>query len=345
MTNVRGAGIGLLALLFLAAVVGPSMLGQFDLLQLSSFAAMALATLGLAFAWGYVGILSFGHAAFFGLGAYAYAIATTNLGDSTLAVPLAVLLPVCFSVLLGYFLFFGRIGQVYLAVITLCVTLILFSFMNSTADPSYRIGTAPLGGFNGMDAVPPLNWPWQPDAPLTPAEMFQLCFATLGLTYYLLRLILRSGVGRIMVAVRENELRSELTGYDVRLYKMLAFMVSAAVAGLGGCLFTANNGYVGPTVFDLNQASQFVLWVVAGGLGTLAGPMIISFGFQYLQIFLGTRQFLNTSLVFGAIIIFFVVLVPRGLLPTLQDGAKALRRRVPAVTGRSRMTRRIAKRI
>src|SRR4029079_2374643 len=117
-----------------------------------------------------------------------------------------------------YLLFFGRVGDVYLAVITLCVTLILFSFMNSTADPSYQIGSALLGGFNGIDSVPPLNWPGQPDAALDPAEMFRLCLIVLAAAYGLLRLLLRSSIGRIMVAIRENELRSELIGYDVRLY-------------------------------------------------------------------------------------------------------------------------------
>ncbi|MFZ5782134.1 MAG: branched-chain amino acid ABC transporter permease [Pseudomonadota bacterium] len=325
--NVRGASsLVLIAFLVGGAAAGPFLLDAFDLLQLSTFAAMALATLGLAFAWGYVGILSFGHAAFFGLGAYAYAIAVVNFGDSTWAVALAVILPACFSLLLGYFLFFGRLGDVYLAVVTLCVTLILFSFMNSTSDPAYRIGTAPLGGFNGITAVPPLNWPGQPNEPLSPEAMFRLCLIVLALVYGLLCTLLHSGAGRIMVSIRENELRSELLGYDVRLFKMLGFMISAAIAGVAGCLFTANNGYVGPTVFDLNQASQFLLWIVAGGLGTLAGPVLASFGFQYLQSFLGTSQLLNTFLVFGAIIIFFVVLVPRGILPTVRDGALALRR-------------------
>ena len=128
-------------------------------------------------------------------------------------------------------------GDVYLAVITLCVTLILFSFMNSTADPWYRIGAATLGGFNGIDAVPPLNWPGKPDASLLPADMFRLCFVALAVTYYLIGRLLRSDAGRILIAIRENELRSELVGYDVRLYKLFAFVVSAAVAGLGGaCL-------------------------------------------------------------------------------------------------------------
>jgi ABC-type branched-subunit amino acid transport system permease subunit len=335
---------GTALLLVMLAAVGPSLLSQFNLLQLSSFAAMALATLGLALAWGYVGILSFGHAAFFGLGAYAYAIAAINFGDSTLAILLAILLPAAFSVLLGHFLFFGRVGDVYLAVITLCVTLVLFSIMNSTANPWYHIGAATLGGFNGIDAVPPLNWPGKPDASLLPSDMFRLCFLALAATYYLIARLLRSDVGHILIAVRENELRSELVGYDVRLYKLFAFVVSAAIAGLGGCLFTANNGYVGPTVFDINQASEFLLWVIAGGLGTLSGPMIASFAFQYFQTFLGTNQVLNTSLVFGAIIIFFVLLVPRGILPSLIDGAGSLLAIVRAVKGRVRAERWIERR-
>jgi ABC-type branched-subunit amino acid transport system permease subunit len=240
---MKGAWIALSArygtalLLVVLAAVGPFLLSQFNLLQLSSFAAMGLATLGLALAWGYVGILSFGHAAFFGLGAYAYAIAAINFGDSTLAILLAVLLPAAFALLLGHFLFFGRVGDVYLAVITLCVTLILFSFMNSTADPWYRIGAATLGGFNGIDAVPPLNWPGKPDASLLPVDMFRLCFVALAVTYYLIGRLLRSDAGRILIAIRENELRSELVGYDVRLYKLFAFVVSAAVAGLGGPVY------------------------------------------------------------------------------------------------------------
>lgn len=339
------SSFGFVALLVGLAAVGPFLLDQFSVLELSTFAAMALATLGLSLAWGYVGILSFGHAAFFGLGAYGYAITTINLGDSTLAIPLAIALPGCFSLLLGYFLFFGRVGDVYLAVITLCVTLILFSFMNSTADPSYHIGSALLGGFNGIAAVPPLNWPGDPDTPVMPSAMFRLCLLALAITYYLVRRLLRSDIGRVLVAIRENELRTELLGYDVRLYKLLAFTISAAIAGLAGCLFTANSGYVGPTAFDLNQASEFLLWVVAGGLGTLVGPVIASFGFQYLQTYLGTNQFLNTSLVFGAIIIFFVLVAPRGILPTLIDAPNFASTFMRSLRGGWRAERRLERRI
>ena len=316
--------------LLLLAVVGPRVFELFGLIQLSSFAAMALAALGLAFLWGYLGILNLGHSAFFGLGAYAYAIIAINMGGSTLAVLGAIAAPSLFAVILGYYLFFGRLTDVYLGVITLCVTLVLFSFLTSTADPAYRIGSAVLGGFNGMSAVPPLNWPGRPDDFLSVEATFRLCFLALTATFAALVFLRGSSIGRIMVAVRESELRSELLGYDVRRYKLLAFAVSAAVAGLGGALFTSVNGYVGPTAFDLNQASQFLLWVIAGGLGTLAGPAIASFAFQYIASILGTMQTINTQLIFGAIIIAFVLLKPR---ERILAAAAKLKQRVAAADG------------
>lgn len=315
--------------ILLLAALGPSVFEMFGLVQISSFAAMALAVLGLAFVWGLLGVLSLGHAAFFGLGAYAYAITVINLNESSLAVAAAIALPALFSVVLGYFLFFGRVSDVYLGVITLCVTLVLYNFTSSTADPSYRIGAAPLGGFNGITAVPPLNWPGDAEQMLEVETMFRLCLIVLALVYAALVALRRSSIGRIMVAVRESELRSELLGYDVRLYKMLGFTVSAAVAGLAGALFTAVNGYVGPTAFDLNQASQFLLWVIAGGLGSLAGPVIMSFVFQYLSTTLGTTG-VNTDLVFGTIIMLFVLLKLRERLPALWG--RVLRFRRPSTT-------------
>jgi ABC-type branched-subunit amino acid transport system permease subunit len=309
----------LIAFALLLAGTGPYFLGMFGMVKLSAFAAMAIGALGLAFAWGYLGILSFGHAAFYGLGAYAYAIGVINWQDSTPAVLLAIAVPSGFALLLGYFLFFGRVGDVYLGVITLCVTLVLYSFTTSTADPYYRVGSALLGGFNGITAVPPLNWPGRPDDALSIEQAFRLSLIVLAMVYYLLGMLRRSSVGRVLVAVRESEVRSELLGYDIRLYKLLGFLVSAAAAGLSGALFTALGGYVGPTVFGLNQASQFLLWVIAGGLGTLAGPMIASFGFQYLATFLGTSGLLESDIVFGLVILLFVLLAPQGLLPAIQN--------------------------
>lgn len=312
--------------LLLAALVGPVLVEPFELVRLSSFATLAIAVLGLAFVWGVFGVLSLGHAAFFGLGAYAYALAAPNLGDSTPALALAVIIPVAFSLALGYFLFYGRLTDVYLGVITLCVSLIFFSFTTSTADPSYRIGDVHIGGFNGISAVPPLNFPGAPDEYLSIEATFQVCAIALAVLYALLALTRASNLGHILAGIRESELRSELLGYDIRFYKLVGFAIGAAVGGLGGGLFAAVGGYVGPTVFNLAQASQFLLWVIAGGLGTFAGPLIASFGFQFLGNWLGANQFLNTDLVFGATTLLFVLLAPDGLLPMLRKNMLRLTR-------------------
>lgn len=124
-------------------------------MQLTVFAAMAILALSLGFIWGYGGILCFGQTSFFGLGAYAYAIAAINFGDSTPAIVLAVLLPVIFAALLGYFMIYGGVSDVYLGVITLTVSLILLNLVNSTAGDFYKIGSARLGGFNGIPGCPP----------------------------------------------------------------------------------------------------------------------------------------------------------------------------------------------
>src|ERR1700761_1416301 len=125
-------------------------------------AVWALFALSLALMWGYAGILSFGHAAYFGLGAYTYAIASFNIGESTVPLLLAILVPMVFAAIIGAMMFYGRISDVYLGVITLVVTLILNRFMNATAGDTYRIGNARLGGFNGIPAFPILNVPGDP---------------------------------------------------------------------------------------------------------------------------------------------------------------------------------------
>lgn len=306
------------------ALIGPHVLDPFNLVNLSAFSALAIATIGLAFAWGTLGILNLGHAAFFGLGAYAYAIAVPNLGDSTAGLLLGIAIPVTFALMLGYFLFFSRLGDVYLGVVTLCVTLIFYAFMTSTADPWYHIGSVPLGGFNGISATPPLNIPGDSQAYLSVEATFSLRFLILAGVHLLLTLLRASDAGRIMVAIRESELRSELLGYDIRFYKIAGFAISGAVAGLGGALYTSVTGYVSPNVFDLGQASQFVLWVIAGGLGTFAGPVAASFGFQFLSSQLGANQVFNTELIFGATILVFVMLAPQGVLPMIQNIAALL---------------------
>ena len=158
---VAGAGV-------LFTLVAPSVLELFTIINLTTAIALAVLALSLALVWGYGGILCFGQTAFFGLGAYAYTIAAINFGGSSWAILVAVLVAAAFAAVLGYFMFYGRVSDVYLAVITLTVSLILYSLIRRTSGPDYRIGKSLLGGFNGITS-PPLSLPWDTSSVLPPS--------------------------------------------------------------------------------------------------------------------------------------------------------------------------------
>lgn len=315
-------------LAFAIAAIGialaPGYLEIFTLMQVTLFAAMAVLSLSLAFIWGYGGILSFGQTAFFGLGGYTYAITAINFQDSTQGILLAIFIPGVFAAILGYFVFYGRISDVYLGVITLTVTLILFNVINSTSGDEYHIGTALLGGFNGIPAVPTFNMPFDPQSPLSPEASWWTTGSILLIIYLGLRLLLASPFGRVVVAVRENETRASLLGYDPRMIRLITFIIGGAVAGLAGALYVNWGAFVGPTIFSLSLSAEIIIWITIGGLGTLLGPVLGCFLIQYIVASIGSQQTFNSNLVLGAVLIVFVLLLPKGLVPTIRDLALRL---------------------
>jgi branched-chain amino acid transport system permease protein len=320
MTETHKLVAQMVAVLIAAIVAAmlPYYLDLFDLMQLTLFAAMAVLSLSLAFIWGYGGILCFGQTAFFGIGAYSYAVAVGNFGDSTNAILLSMLLPAFFAAALGYLVFYGRISEVYLGVITLTVTLILFNVVNSTAGDEYTIGTVRLGGFNGIPAVTTFNMPYDPSYLLSPEESWWVTAGTLIGVYLLMRLLLFSRFGRVIVAVRENETRASLLGYDPRFIKLMTFVIGGAVAGLAGALYANWGAFVGPTIFSLSLSAEIIIWITVGGIGTLLGPIIGCFVIEYIVSQIGSQQTFNSNLVLGVILVGFVLLLPKGIVPTAQ---------------------------
>jgi ABC-type branched-subunit amino acid transport system permease subunit len=313
-------GLVAVGVLGLALLIGlPIFLDLFALLQVTLYAIFGILALSLAFIWGYGGILCFGHSAFFGLGAYTYAVAVINIGESTGPLLLAMLLPAVLAAALGYFMFYARISDIYVGVITLTLTLIFYNCINSTAGPAYHIGDALLGGFNGMPNVPSLNIPFLPDETLEPLGMFLLCGALLLIVYFALHGLLVTRFGRVLVAIRENEQRVEFLGYDARLHKLVAFSIGGALAGLAGCLYVAWGNYVSPPVFSVVQSAQMIIWLMVGGVGTLLGPVIGAVAISWLTVKIGTQQVVNASVVLGAVLLVFVLLVPRGVAPMVTE--------------------------
>jgi urea transport system permease protein len=313
----------------------------FETHTLSLLLIWALFAMSLGLMWGYAGLLSFGHAAWFGLGAYTYAVAAVNIGESTAPLILAILVPALAAAIVGAMMFYGRISDVYMGVITLVVTLILFNFMSATAGYAYKIGDARLGGFNGIPGFPVLNAPGYPEVSLFGTPMYYVCAAALLGCYLLSRWVLARSFGRVLVGIRENEARCELMGYNVPACKTAIFALSAAMAGLAGCLFANWAEIVTPSVFSLRQTAEVIIWVLVGGLGTLLGPIAGAMILGAVKLYLGEQTVVDNSLVLGLLLIVVVLGFRRGLVPSLQawwdsrvrprlqaPGATAARRRL-----------------
>lgn len=302
----------------------------------------ALFALSLGLMWGYAGLLSFGHTAYFGLGAYVYAIASINMGESTIPLLLAILIPALVAAVIGAMMFYGRISDVYMGVITLVVSLILFKFMSATAGDQYRIGDARLGGFNGIPGFEVLNVPGFPELSLFGVPLYYVTVVSLLGCYLISRWILARSFGRVLVGIRENEARCELLGYGVPAYKTAIFSISAAMAGLAGCLFANWAEIVTPGVFSLRSAAEVIVWVIVGGLGTLVGPIFGAIALGMLKLLLGEQTLIDNSLVLGFILVVVVLAIPRGVVPALQSwfGRRARIRTQRAVHVRAR--RRVA---
>lgn len=310
-----------LVLLFL----GPLFWDLFQIMQITQYVVLSVYVLSLAYIWGFGGILSFGQAAFFGLGAYTFSVAAINMGETTFPFVLAFAIPAVFGAALGYFMFYGKLSDVYMGVVTMVVTLIFWKLINHTAGPEYAIGDARLGGFNGIPSVPVLNVPGDAQAWLDPGQMFQVFMAILTLLYVLLRILIASDFGRISMGIRENETRAALLGYDVRRHKVIMFALGAGIAGMAGGMWATYQTFIDPNVFSLEMSAKALIWTMAGGVGTLAGPIFAVVLLQYLSLKLGEMHILNNNFILGGIMMVLVLLVPKGGLPTLRDGIAALR--------------------
>lgn len=287
------------------------------LFNISVILLLAILALSMSFLWGFCGMLSFGQTAFFGLGGYTYAVLSLNFGETTGAFVAALIVPALFAAAVGYFMIYGRISGMYFAVITLVVTLMLDKGIRATSGVQYVIGDVRLNGQNGIPGIPSIQVPWNPDVTLFLDGVYYLCLVFLILVYIGLRLVLVTQFGRVLIGIRENERRVELLGYDTRIYKLLAFVLAGAVAGLAGALYAVWNNFVAPEMFNLSQAAQVVVWVMVGGKSTLIGPIFGTAVVVYLANRLGIANVGQVTVVLGAVLMILVLVLPQGLVPSV----------------------------
>jgi branched-chain amino acid transport system permease protein len=322
-------------LLMAAGLALTQVLTLFQEVTLTLWLTYALLALSLALVWGQAGIFTFGQTAFFGLGGYAFGVIGINLephtGETISALLGAAGLAALFALALGYFMFYGKVSDVYVAIITLAVTLILLALFTSTSGPQFRVGAARLGGYNGMTGIPSIEigipgvFTYQP----LRDGVYVLVVVVCGLVYLCVKLLMARPFGRIVAAMRDHEVRTELLGYDVRGFKLAVFTLGGAIAGLAGATYAAWGGFLNPAPFSLAFAALAVIWVMVGGRTTLAGAFLGAIAVSALSTYLGGVLPSETTLVLGAILILVVLVAPQGLLPLARH---LLDRVLPAAT-------------
>ena len=340
-------GLIFLAILVLVAVLVPVLalatpptspvhVPAYVVALLGKYLCYALLAVALDLVWGYCGILSLGHGAFFALGGYAMGMylmrqigtrgvyANPELPDFMVflnmhALPvtwwgfkvfpyaalMVVVVPGVLAALFGWFAFRSRVTGVYLSIITQALTyaLLLAFFRNDMG----------FGGNNGLtDFKDILGFNVQSDQ--TRAALFAASAVALALGYLTAAAVVHSKFGKVIVAIRDAESRTRFLGYRVEYYKLLVFTLSAAMAGVAGALYVPQVGIINPGEFAPANSIEAVIWVAVGGRGTLVGAalgaVLVNFGKTYF-----TGAFPDYWLFgLGALFVLVTLFLPKGIL-------------------------------
>ncbi len=312
------------------------------------YACYGLLALSIDLIWGYCGILSLGHGAFFALGGYAMGMylmrqigtrgvyADPILPDFMVflnwkqlpvywygfeflpyALLMVVLVPGALAFVFGWFAFRSRVTGVYLSIITQALTfaLMLGFFRNNFG----------FGGNNGLtDFKDILGFNVQAES--TRAALFSISCVAIMVAFVLCRAIITSKFGKVLIAIRDAEARARFLGYRVESYKVFIFTLSACMAGVAGALYVPQVGIINPSEFAPANSIEAVIWVAVGGRGTLTGAVIGAVLVNYAKTYF-TSGFLAPYWLFmlGALFILVTLLLPRGIIGTLRHWT-ALRR-------------------
>jgi len=311
---------------FLVALVAllayPMLTNSYQVGRITLFFVYAFLGLSLSVVWGYAGVLSFGQVVFFGVAGYTFGVVSVNFATPagiTGAFVVGILGGALMAAVLGYFMFYGGVRDVYVTIITLVSTLVLHTFMAQTAGDGWTIGEAALGGFNGMPTIPNLAFGVEGAAlTFTNVTFYYFVLGLLVVMYLALRALVNSDYGRVMVAVREDEDRTQMFGYDVQRTKLTVFTLGGALAGLSGVLYAVWGNYMSPGVFELTFASLPVIWVSVGGRKSLLGALVATIGIEYFRNSLGGEL---AFVIVGALLLAFILGLPGGIVPWVDETA------------------------
>lgn len=299
--------------------------------QLGRFMSLAIVALGIDLIWGYTGMLSLGHGIFFALGGYAFAMYLqlqlpagqipeffTLFGVKELplfwqpfySLPFSlfavVAVPTIVAAVLGYLVFRNRIRGVYFSILTQAALIVFFNFFNGQQKL--------INGTNGLKTDTSILFGLEVSDPKIQGMFYALSVLFLLLGYGFCRWLTSGRLGRMLVAIRDDEPRVRFSGYNPTGFKVFVFAVSAALAGISGALYTVQSGIITPKAMDVGFSIDMVIWVAVGGRATLQGAILGALLVNFAKTLL-SEQFPEFWLFFqGALFLTVVTVLPDGIL-------------------------------
>lgn len=317
----QNAGLIFPALATIIALALSGTLNPYLAFVATSWIIFGLLGLSLDVIWGRGGLLSLAQTAFYGLGGYFGAVIAINFAPSlgvTLvwALPSAAVFGALIAVALGYVIFYSRMGELQSTILSYTLTLLLWSVTQSF---KLDVGKAVIGGDNGLSNIPGIILGFGAEAKkLGPNDAFATVVVISAAIYFFTRWFMRSNFGKIVDCVRIDIEKTELLGYDIRKVQLLNFAYSGAIAGIAGGLFALWANYLNPSIFSVQEALLVPIYVLVGGLGTLAGPFLGALIIGGLSFWLGGGAAGGqTTLILGTILILLVMFLHNGFLGAL----------------------------
>jgi urea transport system permease protein len=306
---------------------------------LGKYLCYALLALSLDLVWGYAGILSLGHGAFFALGGYAMGMYLMReigsrgvYGNPILpdfmvflnwkALPwywygfdhfafatlMVILVPGLLAFVFGWLAFRSRVTGVYFSIITQAMTFAL--------ELAFFRNDMGFGGNNGLTDFKALLG-FDLDAPSTRLGLYAATVVILGLAFLLCRFITQSKLGRLLLAIRDAESRVRFLGYSVTGAKLFVWTISAMLAGVAGALYVPQIGIINPSEFSPANSIAIAIWVAVGGRGTLVGALLGAVLVNYAQSYFTAAAPELWLFVLGGLFVLVTVFLPRGIVGTL----------------------------
>ena len=311
MPNISLSRTPLLVALVLLAIF--PLIGTTFYLQLGAkIMIMAIFALSLDLLVGHTGLVSLGHAAYFGVAAYVLALISPKYEAANLwlTLPTAIAAAALVALLIGYLVV--RTSGVYFIMVTLAFAQMIYALFHDTkiaggSDGIY-IAVRPelkLAGFKPLDLE-------------SPSEFYYFALLLLVSVYFFLNRVLHASFGRALAGIRVNEQRMRSIGYPVFAYKLGAFVLAGALAGLAGYLAACQFGFVNPDILAWHQSGIVLMMIILGGMGRLHGAVIGAFAYVFLQEIFSTPAVLGVyakhwQLAMGALIVAIVLLLPHGI--------------------------------